>query len=222
MAIVQCPECEKSVSDQAKVCPNCGYPLEKGKIYRIWLTSADSENEELVKLIQSIKGVDYTEAQKFIKTLPQTLQTNLSEDVAKKYCNEIMELGGFAEVLEDSVALRDKKYYSIRVISGSTNNQRLVKFISLTKGISFMEAKDLLNKSPFIFANNLCREVADNYCYRIISMGGFAEIIEQDKYDNLLYSPIKIGVWSEEPKKSVGCLAIAGGIILAVIVLSLL
>lgn len=29
MALITCPECGKQISDQAKACPNCGYPLPK-------------------------------------------------------------------------------------------------------------------------------------------------------------------------------------------------
>jgi len=28
MALVQCPECKKEVSDRAEKCPNCAYPLQ--------------------------------------------------------------------------------------------------------------------------------------------------------------------------------------------------
>ena len=28
MAMIKCPECGKDVSDKAKCCPNCGYPIE--------------------------------------------------------------------------------------------------------------------------------------------------------------------------------------------------
>lgn len=29
MALIQCPECGKEVSDKARKCPHCGYPLEE-------------------------------------------------------------------------------------------------------------------------------------------------------------------------------------------------
>lgn len=29
MAIIQCPECGRSVSNQASNCPHCGYPLKR-------------------------------------------------------------------------------------------------------------------------------------------------------------------------------------------------
>ena len=31
MALIKCPECGKEVSDSAKICPHCGYPLNKNK-----------------------------------------------------------------------------------------------------------------------------------------------------------------------------------------------
>ena len=30
MALIRCPECAQSVSDQARTCPSCGYPLRDG------------------------------------------------------------------------------------------------------------------------------------------------------------------------------------------------
>ena len=35
MAIINCNECQKEVSDQAKICPNCGYDLQKEKNTKI-------------------------------------------------------------------------------------------------------------------------------------------------------------------------------------------
>lgn len=29
MALIKCPECKNSVSDQAHSCPTCGYPIRK-------------------------------------------------------------------------------------------------------------------------------------------------------------------------------------------------
>ncbi|HCJ6434223.1 zinc ribbon domain-containing protein [Acinetobacter baumannii] len=29
MALISCPECKREISDQAKSCPHCGFPIEK-------------------------------------------------------------------------------------------------------------------------------------------------------------------------------------------------
>jgi hypothetical protein len=31
MALIDCPECAKSISDQAFACPSCGYPLRENR-----------------------------------------------------------------------------------------------------------------------------------------------------------------------------------------------
>lgn len=39
MAIIKCPECGKEISDKAKQCPSCGYPIEATTIEatsKIW------------------------------------------------------------------------------------------------------------------------------------------------------------------------------------------
>lgn len=41
MALINCPECEKEISDKVKFCPNCGYPFE-------------SENETVQKVELSL------------------------------------------------------------------------------------------------------------------------------------------------------------------------
>ena len=32
MALIKCPECGKEISDKAKACPNCVYPLDSKRI----------------------------------------------------------------------------------------------------------------------------------------------------------------------------------------------
>ncbi|QKS70137.1 zinc ribbon domain-containing protein [Paenalkalicoccus suaedae] len=31
MALISCPECDRSISDHAKACPHCGYPLRESR-----------------------------------------------------------------------------------------------------------------------------------------------------------------------------------------------
>ena len=32
MALINCPECKKEVSDQSSSCPHCGYPISRSKM----------------------------------------------------------------------------------------------------------------------------------------------------------------------------------------------
>ena len=49
MARIKCPECGKEVSDKAKVCPNCAYPiaeLNSSKLYSTYQNKNDSSSKE--------------------------------------------------------------------------------------------------------------------------------------------------------------------------------
>ena len=35
MALIQCSECGKEISDQIAACPHCGYPVQK-QTYSVW------------------------------------------------------------------------------------------------------------------------------------------------------------------------------------------
>jgi len=49
MALTKCPECQSEVSDQALICPKCGFPLEKE-------TSPESDVNKIVEeKIQTIQ-----------------------------------------------------------------------------------------------------------------------------------------------------------------------
>ncbi|MGN0411228.1 MAG: zinc ribbon domain-containing protein [Candidatus Fimousia sp.] len=51
MALINCPECGKEISDNAKKCPNCGYPISKKKITIGELEWNDFYNKHKKKII---------------------------------------------------------------------------------------------------------------------------------------------------------------------------
>lgn len=59
MALIICPECEKEVSDQASICPNCGYPIKNNEELK-----PDVENNIIVF---KSKRYDLTEAIEYIR-----------------------------------------------------------------------------------------------------------------------------------------------------------
>ena len=48
MALIQCPECKKDISDQAKFCPNCGYRLN---------AMSDEDKNKIKKILFSVIGI---------------------------------------------------------------------------------------------------------------------------------------------------------------------
>ena len=54
MSLIQCPECKSSVSDLAKTCPKCGYPLRKTEYKTVEVISIGNSTqgrEELNTLV---------------------------------------------------------------------------------------------------------------------------------------------------------------------------
>lgn len=49
MALIECPECGKKISDSAKCCPNCGCPVKS----RVRISN--SNNEENIKKVKGMK-----------------------------------------------------------------------------------------------------------------------------------------------------------------------
>ncbi|MCR4744588.1 MAG: zinc-ribbon domain-containing protein, partial [Lachnospiraceae bacterium] len=35
MALMNCPECNKEISDMVEACPHCGYPVKKKRLHKI-------------------------------------------------------------------------------------------------------------------------------------------------------------------------------------------
>lgn len=64
MALIKCPECEETISDKAKVCIHCGYPISEhisSLLEEVEYESEnfdDSEDEEVVGIC-AIDGVKY-------------------------------------------------------------------------------------------------------------------------------------------------------------------
>lgn len=49
MALIDCPECEKKISDKATSCPNCGYPLGRERRREAFLLDPLAELAELAE-----------------------------------------------------------------------------------------------------------------------------------------------------------------------------
>ncbi len=54
MALINCPECQKEISDRVKSCPNCGYPLieDLTEIQKVEITSVKFKKMDRSKKIK--------------------------------------------------------------------------------------------------------------------------------------------------------------------------
>lgn len=59
MALINCPECSKQISDKAGVCPQCGFPLRRGVVGNVLektLSSATSGSRQIVDAVAKRKA----------------------------------------------------------------------------------------------------------------------------------------------------------------------
>ena len=62
MALIQCPECDKEISDKVKACPFCGFPFEsnadtKNDVQQVEITSVNIAPKDPAKMKKMITGV---------------------------------------------------------------------------------------------------------------------------------------------------------------------
>ena len=62
MALIQCPECNKEISDKVKACPFCGFPFEpntntKNDVQQVEIASVNIESKDPNKIKKTIIGI---------------------------------------------------------------------------------------------------------------------------------------------------------------------
>lgn len=70
MSLINCPECNKEISDKAEYCINCGYPIQKHK-YSLYIIDCGSKTSTWNGL-SSVLGLDldYDEIGDIVNNLP--------------------------------------------------------------------------------------------------------------------------------------------------------
>ncbi|MDE6148644.1 MAG: ribosomal protein L7/L12 [Ruminococcus sp.] len=114
MSLINCPECNKQISNKAKSCPHCGFPVEEHThfeihnstiCYDIFIVSIRG-NENLLKTIsylRQIHGLSLAEAKKITDNLPQTVFRNVSLNNAEKIKASLSELGCTIELKNSTI-----------------------------------------------------------------------------------------------------------------------
>ena len=101
MALITCPECGEKVSDKAKACVHCGYPMESAtnqeniKSYGLTLTQILEEKKvwHLLSIFTQIfRGLSDDEVLEKIRKAPGKLIAGLSEDNADWVLTKLHEI----------------------------------------------------------------------------------------------------------------------------------
>lgn len=148
MAMIKCPECEKEISDTAKLCPHCGYkiksPLKKGKALHIILAMCAILVVALVtfwignKKPSAISDEAYEEAERAIKIVDRYIDGEI--DV-----NELCEkLDGITYSTDENEEYADDDYVGMCIL-GLQIDASGIKFGTVDTG-ELKESRDELAK----------------------------------------------------------------------------
>lgn len=109
MALINCPECGKEISDKAKCCIHCGYPLDELKektsniinnessLYSVKLISFGEQKVKIIKVVRELSGLGLKEAKNVVDNL-LLIKSNIHLDEANFIKKQIEEIGGAVEI----------------------------------------------------------------------------------------------------------------------------
>lgn len=110
MALINCPECNKSVSNYATTCPHCGYPLqeqfteprEEMSDYCIVLKRAGGNYKGVFELIQNINHINLLQTVELTQKLPAEIISNLTKQDADELLDRFLSIGADAIIINNA------------------------------------------------------------------------------------------------------------------------
>lgn len=100
--LIICPECGKEISDKAKACIHCGYPISSSDFYQVSLTLCGDNKVKVIKLIRQVMRLGLKEAADIANMLPQVVSDGLTYDDAKYIENLFIQLGATVMITQDN------------------------------------------------------------------------------------------------------------------------
>lgn len=95
MALINCPECEKNVSNKAHSCPNCGYPVKEQNKFKLTITGYNYSDTSAMADLNTLLQYSWDDAENIVNSLPCVIaeSTNRSEveELAYKLKNSNLE-----------------------------------------------------------------------------------------------------------------------------------
>lgn len=107
MALIYCPECKKQISDKAKSCPNCGFPINElprnNSKYNIILTDAIRKSPFTAHLfLIQTKNISLKEATNILSNLPFAIFNNVSQTNANRIKEELLKHNCKVDIIESN------------------------------------------------------------------------------------------------------------------------
>ncbi|MCF2554418.1 ribosomal protein L7/L12 [Faecalicatena contorta] len=104
MALIKCPECNKEISDKAKVCIHCGYPISEiieqqnhnNGFFKIRLINCFNKKPNAIMHVRAITGLDIKKAKALVDLNQPVIISGLTYDdanaIKKIFNNDDIEI----------------------------------------------------------------------------------------------------------------------------------
>lgn len=88
--LITCPECNKTISDKAKMCPNCGYPLAENKSTICIINDVEYDLQDILDILPKVGNKD-TDVHPFYIVGMIREKTSLTPQASKRLADIILE-----------------------------------------------------------------------------------------------------------------------------------
>lgn len=142
MALIKCPECGKEISDKAKTCINCGYPISENISYEShnqekesWEKESDklATNKSLDNRMDESYQYEQTQAQPIRRYAPATNTTNNVNNIKCIYCGSTNVVVSYIQVGADTSGKAEVRKKSIVTRAGNATGRATM--IAMTGGL---------------------------------------------------------------------------------------
>lgn len=87
MAMIQCPECKQEISDQATVCPHCGYPVKEKAMAEVAAEISGKSTAEVEAEAQTVSSSSSASTQTVSSTVSSSTQIEAYDVLLVEYEN---------------------------------------------------------------------------------------------------------------------------------------
>lgn len=122
MSLIKCPECDKEISDKAKSCPHCGFPINIEENYICKINGIDINLEFILETAKNDDKISMEERAYILNKIKKL--TNLQYP-DKLYCKIVAENKIPKEFNDKTIIIPTKQHIPKCPMCGSTNISKI-------------------------------------------------------------------------------------------------
>lgn len=138
MSLINCPECNKEISDKAKSCPHCGFPINTNSKYKVIITGYhDTDTSACAGITETFNtDLGYQEIMDIFNNCPYIIIECDTLEESNLYARKLQKWGIDTQITNPNGGY---EYIDTNIVScpkcGSTNIQIVPRKWSILTGI---------------------------------------------------------------------------------------